>query len=433
MADWARVEPARLAAAERGTEALTADELDRCARVFGLRLDDLLAGAAGLAPMTLLLRSDASDGLDLSSVLTAEIDIALGEFQRVVRDIADVEGALGVASPHFQPQQPAWGSPDVHPGDHRARLLRARLNLGCEPIPSMTKLVESLGIVVLWVNGEQVDPQLDGACVRSPRPAILVNLLGEGHGSPWRSRATIAHELCHLLFDMNQEQRQVLVSPNRHGLPVALQEMESTARAFAACLLAPTEGVRATVGQLDPSSENAIRAVGETYGVGRTLAINRLHHVFALSPTQRSEMDWRSAQSYAADFAADEPPVAIGLRGQPLLGLLRRAVEGRKLSPARARRMLLLEPGVALPFSDLGAAIAPAASPQARIIRVANGYLAESHPGLIAIDPERSPDGTWRVHAVAGGGGGHDDAPRGILVLKEGGEIVKYERAIRVS
>jgi len=44
-----------------------------------------------------------------------------------------------------------------------------------------------------------------------PRPAILVNVLEPGR-YPWRGRITLAHELGHLLFDLGDPKRQVLVS-----------------------------------------------------------------------------------------------------------------------------------------------------------------------------------------------------------------------------
>jgi hypothetical protein len=232
-----------------------------------------------------------------------------------------------------------------------------------------------------------------------------------------------------LLFDMVGPTRQIMVSPAGRRLAPALDHIEQVARAFAACLLAPTRGVEKIVGHVDPSSEEAIRIVGETYGVGRTLAINRLQHVFKLTSAARSEMEWRTASPYSADFAADEPPLPIGLRGATLLGFLRRALEAGKLSPARVRRMLLLDPTVPLPFGDLGAVAARAVAPEVRIIRQANAYLAERHAGMIAGPPVLS-DATWQVPVFVGGVGGHEDTQRGVLVMSTQGAVVRDETTL---
>src|SRR4051812_19032491 len=98
LARLAHLDPTRLRALEEGDAEPTAAELDRCARAFGVRLDDLLNGEAGRAPLTLLMRSSfEGKPPDVQAILTTEIHDALGEFLRVVRDIADLERLLGAA------------------------------------------------------------------------------------------------------------------------------------------------------------------------------------------------------------------------------------------------------------------------------------------------------------------------------------------------
>ena len=401
---------------------LSAGELDQCARVFGLRIEDFLAGEAGSAPMSLLLRT-SDDDFDIRGVLTAEIDVALGEFQRVVRDIHEAEVALGEVAPRLPTFSPTPTPAGIHEGDHRASLVRSALGLGDTHIPSMVELVRNLGIAVIWVTSEQVDTSVDGACTSWPRPGILVNLLVEGAARPWRARITLAHELGHLLFDTSRPDRQLLVSPGGRPQSNGLAQMEEVARAFAACLLAPTTGVRSVVNGLDPVSEEAIAKVGATFGVGRTVAVNRLQHVFQLSSSQRAEMELRAGQIYPGEFSGDAPPLPVGFRGQPLLGLLRRAVESGKMLPGRARRMLLLDASAPLPFGDLGALARPPLSNEALIMRRANEYLAERHPGLVALEPERDPAGIWNV-PVAPGFIGKPTGLRGMLTMTDSGNLV---------
>jgi Zn-dependent peptidase ImmA (M78 family)/transcriptional regulator with XRE-family HTH domain len=382
LASWAHIEAEHLEAIERGRAEPSWSELDRCARVFGLRVDDLLDGQGGQAPMTLLLRStEEQSGASVRDDLTAESCERLGEFQRVLRDIADLERELGRERPTLRTMKDS-ARPGLHPGERRALAARKALGLGKGAIGSMVHLLHELGVAIVW--SRTAARSLDGACARSPMCGVLV-VLDEGPPTPWRTRMTLAHELCHLLFDLGPE-RPVLLSPSAvRG--AYLQQLERTARAFAAHLLAPSEGVRVVVGADDPTSETSIGRVGAHFGVGRTVAINRLQQVFSLTDDRRMQMEHRfgskQAQSYAADFSGDHPPEPAGLRGEPLYGLLGDALRARKIPPSRARRLLGLSPADALPFDELGPELcAPTVSPGDRALRGAFTYLVEHSRGL---------------------------------------------------
>jgi Zn-dependent peptidase ImmA (M78 family) len=368
VARLARLDPARLHAVEDGQSELSAAELDRCARVFGVRLDDLLEGEAGRAPLALLMRSSFAGQPGVQEILTTEIHDALGEFLRVVRDVADLERRLGIAPRPLPRLAPLPALPNEHPGERLARTARRHLGMGIEPVPSLRVIVEeTLSIHVVWVTQDQVDRSLDGACTIDPRPAALVNLL-EPERHPWRTRITLAHELCHLLFDEEAGGQRALVSP--HGelrLFPEFMEIERRARAFAACFLAPAEGVRAAIGGEDPTSEKAIRIVGTTFGVGRMVTINRLHHVFGLSDDERRHMETRAGEPYDADFTRDRVDEPLGFRGGALLHLVREALRERRINTLRARKMLSLKTTEALPFADLDeASRAPSAASRDR-------------------------------------------------------------------
>ncbi|MDC0748108.1 helix-turn-helix domain-containing protein [Polyangium mundeleinium] len=429
LARWTRIDLDILRDAEAGRTRLTAAQLDRVACAFGLRLDDLLEGQVGSAPMTLLLRSaaHADRALDIRSVLTTEIDQALGEFQRVVRDIADVENLLGRAPPTL-PTIPDRPNPQkLHTGDHRARMVRDYLGLGLSPIRSMRKIVESLGVAIVWVSEDQVDRSVEGACTRVPRPTILVNVIEEGR-RPWRARITMAHELGHVLFDLTEPMRQVLVSPHKYALPPPwLDEIERNANAFAACLLAPTDGVRMLVGRIDPTSEDAICVVGEHFGVGRTVAINRLQVVFNLTDVQRASMEYgRQPRYYNADFNADAAPGELGLRGEPFRSLVAAGVESGKLTPYRARSILGIAQTEPLPFAYLPAEMtAPSVSAEQQMLRAASVYLARTYPDAGLVPGEATRDGTaWIVTVFDGGVGAIERAPRGKLVFSEQAKLI---------
>jgi Zn-dependent peptidase ImmA (M78 family) len=403
LAAWARLDLGRLNDLEEGRAEFTWRELDSCARVFGLRVDDLLDDVAGRAPMTLLLRSDQDESsLEVQEYLTVDSCELLGEFQRALRDIADLEQELCISRPAFPAIRKGTRKAELHPGENLARTVRRELGLGDDAIPSMVELLRALGVYVLWES--KTDRSLDGACARLPVPGVLV-VLDEDFPSPWRTRTTLAHELCHLLFDLGAD-RPVLLSPS-HARGRHLDDLERTAKAFAAHLLVPSSGVKLQVGSKDPTSEDAIGAVGATFGVGRQLVINRLQQVFGFSEEQRERMAKRTAARYRADFTRDESPERSGLRGEPLFGLVHRALKQGRIPPSRARRILGVSSAEPLPFEDLAPELrAPTLSPDVRALRVAYTYLVENHPGLFAHDAEPL-DGKWRVavydrHGVRG-------------------------------
>ncbi len=414
--------------AEDGRIELSAVELDRCARVFGVRLDDLLDGQAGRSPLSILLRSSLQDqAIQLQEIVAIELHDGLGEFLRVVRDIADLEALLSLTAAPLPKLSPLPSRPGEHPGEVLARTLRAHLHLGIEPAPSMRTIVErELGIRVVWVTEDHLDRSVDGACTLEPRPAVLVNLL-EPERFPWRTRTTLAHELCHLLFDEEMQTRRALLSPHGRGVAdLRLERVEQRARAFAACFLAPAEGVRRAVGSADPTSEEAIRIVGSTFGVGRTVVINRLQHVFGLSDDQRRAMAMRADQRYEGHFEGDSVTEPLGYRGGALCSLTRDALLAKKISRTRARRLIGLTPADALPFPELDPTVlAPLVTAAEQMRRRADVLLSRMSEGsLLAASAELEGD-TWRVTVIGGGVGAREPAERGHLLLSRSGELLE--------
>jgi Zn-dependent peptidase ImmA (M78 family) len=428
LARLAELDPARLQAMSEGHVELSAAELDRCARVFGVRLSDLLDGKAASAPFTLLLRSSLEwQQPDLQMLLTTEVHAGLGEFQRVVRDLSDLEQLLDIPRRDLPTITLLPAGENEHPGERLARTVRKSLGLGIEPLPSMRALLEKeLAIRIVWVTEDHLDRTVDGACTIDPRPAILVNLL-EPQRHPWRTRITLAHELCHLLFDQQSGGRRTLFSPHgRRSLFPGFDDMEQRARAFAGCFLAPAEGVRATVGSLDPTSEEAIRSVGVKFGVGRTVAVNRLHHVFQLSSSERSAMEVRAREGYSADFSGDDVDESLGFRGGALLALVQQAFEQGKLGATRARKLLGLPMTDPLPFPGVDAArCAPLVSRAEAIRRKADQLLVQLFPSSGLLASEARPEGEgWRVEVIGGGIGTVAAPPRGHMILSRRGDLV---------
>lgn len=420
LAKLASVELEAVRAAEAGGNALSATEVDRIAQVFGVRRRDFLRTGAAHAPLTLLLRSSHEDGVEAE--VARELSSGLGEFLRVVSDIAELEAALGRPKVTVSKPPRLHRPRGEHAGEQLARSVRAHLGLGdAEPIPSMRRLVDGLGIRVIWVIEAQLDRRIDGASTLAPRPAILVNLL-DHERFPWRARMTLAHELCHLLYDYKRA-RPALVSPQvvKWG---SIAEIEERARAFSACLLAPTAGVRALIDGIDPASDEAVRRVGERFGVGQTVAINRLQHIFRLSQETRLQMQRRSV-AYEADFSGDlVEPHEVGFRNGVLEALVREGLRSEKVSVVHARQLLGLRASEPLPFEELSLERrAPVVADGEGIRRKAERLLHEKWPGLMATHAERRGS-AWQVQVVEGGIG-RRAVLCGHLVLSASGELLE--------
>jgi transcriptional regulator with XRE-family HTH domain len=356
MASMVGIEDTRLQDLESGGTDPDPEELEAYAQVFGLGVRELAAGGARRAPLThLFYRSMSEGGAEaMAELIATGAHRVLGEFLRSARDLAELEGLLRRPRPAALPAPPKHltdlGDAPPHGADRLADWLRAELGLGLEPIRSMQDLLANrLGIRVLWVTADQLNPVIDGASTLSPRPTILVNLV-EGPLCRWRTRMTLAHELCHLLCDHAAgDDRFTIFSPhvpremrNRWRMFADFDRVERRAGAFAACFLAPAETVRRIVGERDVTSEEAITAVGQELGVGRTTAINRLQHIFGLSKQTRLQMESRGANHWPRWFSGERAPRAIGLRSGEIKQLALQAFADSRIDEVQVRAYLNL-------------------------------------------------------------------------------------------
>jgi Zn-dependent peptidase ImmA (M78 family) len=140
-----------------------------------------------------------------------------------------------------------------------------------------------LGIQVVDVRLE--DSNVDGVAIMHPgrKPVVAVNLSGKFASKPWGRRMTLAHELCHLLYDMDDLGQVGIVSN-----PWAPQAMERRANAFAAMLLMP----RATIDAVLPHqprdwTTKALHDAMAVLGVGKTTLVYHLYNLGKLSASER--------------------------------------------------------------------------------------------------------------------------------------------------
>lgn len=132
----------------------------------------------------------------------------------------------------IDPREP-WMS-----GYKLARDIRKRLDIGMNGIVDMDGILQSMGIQVVDVS--LADRTIRGACVGSARfqPAIFINIQCDDASGPSGRLTTLAHELCHLLFD-----RSRMRGLGRFEGPIGDTDrlVEMRANAFAIELLVPMD------------------------------------------------------------------------------------------------------------------------------------------------------------------------------------------------
>jgi transcriptional regulator with XRE-family HTH domain len=445
MSAMVGVDEQRLEQFESGEDEPSPGELDTYARVFGVRMEDLVEGRAADAPLTRLFFRSATEGGEaaLQELVDSGGHLAIGEFMRCVRDIAELEACLERPAPAALPAPPPsilkeLSAAPPHGGDRLADWLRSELGLGLEPIPSMIGLLEErLHVRLLWASpdDDQLPTDIDGASTSSPRPAVLVNLV-EGPDCWWRTRMTLGHELCHLLCDQDPGNRRFAIfSPQaRRGhaaqwhLFEDFERIERRAGAFAVCLLAPENAVKQAVRALDPASEEAVALVGKTFGLGRTTAINRLQQVFRFSKEMRQFMIGRNRQSWRQWKHPDQVSAGLGMRSGAVADLALEALAQGRIDEIDARCYLnipLTEPLPEHPGLN-DEQRAPLRHPSDRVRGVAQHYLQQienAPPGCYAGNVSPGEDG-WRVEVVQRSG--DDLVPCGHI-------LVSYDMDIRAA
>ncbi len=144
-------------------------------------------------------------------------------------------------------------------------------------------LLPKLGIAIQEFTLE--DNEIDGLAIFVPgkSPLVGVNLTGKYSSTRWGRRMTLAHELCHLLYDLSDEDSVGIVSN-----PWAPELLEKRANAFAAMLLMPREVLEAilpdSARQWTPED---LREAMKFLGVGRTALMNHLHNLGFISFSEK--------------------------------------------------------------------------------------------------------------------------------------------------
>lgn len=285
-------------------------EYEKVARVLGLDERMLSFRGEPVGNQNVAVRMRALH--DEKPVLGGAVVAALSEAAWVAMTQVRLEAKLNL--PHAErsfDHEPFYGSaasPAYRVGYELADRFRDQLGFADNPIDSMRDLLERrLRIPVIQA---ELGDRIAGATVASGNGrAIVVNLSGRNR-NVFARRSTLAHELCHIIFDPREQLRELRVDEydeldrREDQIP---DVVEQRANAFAVQLLAPRTVSRAFY--LDHLGE-PLRKLIETYGISFTAARyqtwNAMDRAIPLAElTLRSapvEADWEGRESYTTTW-----------------------------------------------------------------------------------------------------------------------------------
>ena len=152
----------------------------------------------------------------------------------------------------------------------------------------MEAILDHLGVEVTDANLS--DGAIRGVAIAGPRhrSGIVWNRNNHFNADAQGLRFTLAHELCHLLFDRSAGQRLAVASG-----PWAPPSLEQRANAFAAMLLMPTEAVRTVVaGMNEPiSTGQGISSVADRLQTGFSATLWHLRNLGFVDDGSRQRIE----------------------------------------------------------------------------------------------------------------------------------------------
>jgi Zn-dependent peptidase ImmA (M78 family) len=116
------------------------------------------------------------------------------------------------------------------------------------------------------------------------QPTILLNTRHRTNRYPSGRRFSIAHELCHLMFDRGFA-REVAIPSG----PWAPRDLERRANAFGAMFLMPPGRIGAAIARTegDPSSPSFIQSISDRLGTSFSATVEHMHNLGLLSDEDR--------------------------------------------------------------------------------------------------------------------------------------------------
>ncbi|WP_437947559.1 XRE family transcriptional regulator [Sorangium sp. So ce296] len=343
LAELARVPLATLEAFEEGQGNITAAALDRVAYVLGVDAGALRQGRIERSPTAALFFrqgafADFRDVEDRPKVVEA--------FERALalRKVNTLLGRPPSLRERFEPEEP---TPEVFKDGYRlARKVRSVLGDETGPLGDMAELLEEEFDVL--VRSEALSSiGIDALSLKEPQTGVaaaILNTASRRRSNAWTARVDLAHELGHILFDPPRGEIHLVIDreddENR-----GVRHAEKRARAFAAELLMPAEGLRQLLGppRYEMGVSQALDLVARVREVFHTpieITVNHLvNREYIVHFLQEAVIE-QAKRTGRGGAAATPPPRPA--RQDALTRRVLEALDRDLISAGRARELLLL-------------------------------------------------------------------------------------------
>jgi len=350
----ARVPEKSLRALERGRPGVSTTELERIASALELAPGALFRGheEAAPRPSVFLRHQDIGQDFDHEDLPTLDASLEDGRLLRELRAaLGDAPGFVraGVFS------EDGVGGDTANraalAGYARAREVRARLGNVSEPLGDLRRIIEEqfeIAVRVVPLGSTRVT----ALSVRARGGAAIVLNAGdpERARNPLLGRVHLAHELCHVLFDRCDGGVQIVIDV------VADRQAhlaEQRARAFAAELLLPEQGLKAVLGAphalVDPAKARAsVAKARKHFATPFEIAANHLANHGYIARELREALVKGGGD--AAPSSCDTMPEP-GAPSIELARCIRRAHDSALVTDGEARKALRLDLLAPLPWS----------------------------------------------------------------------------------
>lgn len=299
--------PQQIVEAMEGSKRRPLREYEQVARVLGLdeRLLSIRSTGLGNERVAVRLRHLSDEKPAMSHSVVA----SLAEASWVAMTQMRLEEELGLHRPKLIfHQSNNYRPPTYRVGYELADVFRRNTGRSNNPIESMRELVETdLAIPVVQAPlGERIA----GATVQaeSGRRAIVLNINGKNSDARVR-RTTIAHELCHLLFDPNPQLQDLRVDEYaelEERDDVRTDPVEQRANAFAVQLLVPQQAALDLYRTSGEDLGQVIDRFGVSFTAARYQVWNGLKRSITLdkiqSPNHPSQQDWDARETYTLAY-----------------------------------------------------------------------------------------------------------------------------------
>lgn len=232
LASWVGVSRATIAQIELGNRKPESIELFRMADFFGCTVADLVSGdEESLSAVGIRFRRSMGVADDDSLWSVVASSIALAREAANLRDLLDIR-VVDKFLLEYRLPAPSDKGEAVFQGNQVAFKERMRLNLGSDPLPDISELMEAQGVLV---GATTFPPDVSGFMVNLGAPGFLCMV--KDTDSDLRKRFSLAHEYGHVLMDARLK---AVVS--RASEIDELSEVR--ANVFAAAFLMPEQGCR---------------------------------------------------------------------------------------------------------------------------------------------------------------------------------------------